>query len=111
MKRVVFTMLGLLILAPMALDAAVYKGQREFLKHCKECHDNGQEIAATFKKRTWQKLMEEEGGGLAELHLTNTKAQKSWAYFKDEKYRKKAKHLKDFLMEYAKDSGNVPACN
>ena len=27
------------------------------------------------------------------------------------KYTKKSKHLKQFVIEYAKDSGNVPACN
>ena len=39
------------------------------------------------------------------------KAQKLWKYFKSSTYKKKTKHLKQFLVEYAKDSGNVPACN
>ena len=43
--------------------------------------------------------------------LKDKDAKKSWKYFKSKKYTKKSKHLKQFVIEYAKDSGNVPACN
>ncbi|MBD3800694.1 MAG: cytochrome C [Campylobacterales bacterium] len=92
-------------------EAAVYKGEREFHKQCKVCHDDGQDIASTFKRRTWKKMMQNSGEGLAELHLNNEKAKKSWKYFKSKKFQKNSKHLKDFMVEYAKESGNVPACN
>ncbi len=57
--------------------------------------------------------MAKKGQKLAEIHLDSSdpKAKKSQRYFKGRKFTKKAKHLKQFLMEYAKDSGNVPACN
>jgi hypothetical protein len=61
--------------------------------------------------KQWKKLMKKKGRGLAEIHLRNPKAKKSWKYFKSKRYAKKSKHLKQFLVEYAKDSGNVPACN
>jgi len=111
MKRVFALILPAVLLTGTVCEAAVYKGQREFHKQCKKCHDNGQEIAAAFKKSAWKKMMKNKGEGLAEIHLNNEKAQKSWKYFKSSKYQKNSKHLKDFMMEYAKDSGNVPACN
>ncbi len=111
MKKIIFSAVAVAMLAGAVSEAAVYKGQREFHKKCKKCHENGQEIAETYKKRTWKKLMKNKGEGLAELHLENPAAKKSWKYFKSKKYRKKARHLKDFMIEYAKDSGNVPACN
>ncbi len=55
--------------------------------------------------------MKNKGENLAKLHLENKKAKKSHKYFKSKKFKKRAKHLKDFMVEYAKDSGNVPACN
>ena len=55
--------------------------------------------------------MKKKGKPLAKLHLKKKSAKKSWKYFKSKKYTKKSKHLKQFVIEYAKDSGNVPACN
>lgn len=111
MKKVVVSILCASVLTSAALEAAVYKGQREYQKRCKECHESGQEIAGTFKQRYWDKLMANQGEGLADLHRKAPKAKDSLKYFNSKKYSKKAKHLKDFFMEYAKDSGNVPACN
>jgi len=111
MKKVVFAVFIAIALASVSMEAAVYKGQKEFHKKCKKCHSDGQEIAATYKRNTWNKLMKNKGEGLAELHLKNQKAKKSWKYFNSKSYQKKSKHLKDFMVEYAKDSGNVPACN
>jgi len=92
-------------------NAAIYKGQRVFVKECVECHDSGQSFIATKRIREWKKLMRRKGKGLAELHLENRKAKKSWRYFDSRQYTRKTKHLAQFLVEYAKDSGNVPACN
>ena len=55
--------------------------------------------------------MKKKGKALAELHLEDDKAKKSWKYFNNKLYAKDSRHLEDFLIEYAKDSGNVPACN
>ncbi len=111
MKKVVFPVLLAVMCLSAVSEAAVYKGQREYHKKCKKCHENGQEIAYSFKRKEWKKLMKNKGEGLAEIHLSSKKAKKSWKYFRSKKYRKKARHLKDFFLEYAKDSGNVPACN
>lgn len=102
--------LALLITAPL-LNAATYKGQKVYITSCKECHGGGQELAASKNIRTWEKIMDKRGEKLADIHLSSKKAQSSWEYFSDRKFTKDAKHLEDFLTEYAKDSGNVPACN
>ena len=55
--------------------------------------------------------MVDNGEKLAEIHLASKKAQPSWDYFNSRDFSRGAKHLEDFLVEYAADSGNVPACN
>ncbi|MDD5716702.1 MAG: cytochrome C [Sulfuricurvum sp.] len=95
----------------MTLNAAAYKGQKIYMNSCKECHGGGQTLAASKKQRIWEKLMENKGEKLADIHLSSKKAQPSWEYFSDRSYSKDAKHLEDFLTEYASDTGNVPACN
>jgi len=95
----------------LSLDAAVYKGQQVFTRECMECHKICQEFVATKTKAEWKNLMKDKGKPLADLHLKDEKAKKSWKYFKSKKYTKKSKHLKQFLVEYAKDSEKVPACN
>ena len=99
------------LLSVSTADAAIYKGQKEFVKKCLKCHDSGQTFVAEHKMKYWKKLMRKKGKKLAQIHLKNEKAKKSWKYFKSKRFKKKSKHLKQFLVEYAKDSGNVPACN
>ncbi|MEA2091483.1 MAG: cytochrome C [Campylobacterota bacterium] len=105
-----FFILALFFIIP-SVNAAAYKGQRIFVKKCVSCHTSKQSFIKTKTVSQWEDLMENRGKPLADLHLKDKKAKDSWEYFKSKKYNKKSKHLKDFLMEYAKDSGNVPACN
>ncbi len=111
MGKSVFIALSILILSFSTADAAIYKGQKEFVKNCLKCHDSGQTFVAKYKMKYWKKMMAKKGKKLAQLHLDNPKAKKSWKYFESKKFTRKTKHLKQFLVEYAKDSGNVPACN
>ena len=113
MNKFFFFLLSILVFTSLTSSAAVYKGQRIFVKKCVKCHKGGQAFVAKKKKKTWKKLMKKKGKKLAIIHLKSKdpKAKKSKRYFKSRKYKKKSKHLKQFLMEYAKDSGNVPACN
>jgi len=111
MTKFLLIFLSLTVFTLTSSNAAIYKGQRVFVKKCLKCHDSGQEFITQYKMKKWKKWMKNKGGPLAKLHLKNKKAKKSWKYFKSTKYTKKSKHLKQFLVEYAKDSGNVPACN
>ncbi len=92
------------------VSAASYKGQRVYSKRCVKCHGR-QDFIESKTRKQWKRLMKHKGQKLAELHLKSKKAEKSWKYFKSKRFKRKTKHLKDFLVEYAKDSGRVPACN
>ena len=111
MTKFLLVLLSLTIFMISPSEAAIYKGQRIFVKKCLRCHTSGQNFVASYKMRKWKKFMKKKGKPLARIHLKSRKARKSWKYFKSRKYYKKSKHLKQFLVEYAKDSGNVPACN
>jgi len=111
MTKFLFIFLSLTIFSLSVSNAAIYKGQRVFVKKCLKCHDGGQSFVAKYKMKHWKKWMKKKGKKLVKLHLESEKAKKSWKYFKSKKFTKKSKHLKQFLVEYAKDSGNVPACN
>lgn len=101
----------MLLAGSTVLSAATYKGQKIYIESCKECHGGGQEFAGSKKQRTWEKLMDNKGEKLANIHLSSKKAANSWEYFKSRTFTKNARHIEDFLVEYASDSGNVPACN
>jgi cytochrome c5 len=92
-------------------QAASYKGQKEYMKKCRGCHGGGQAVAASRTINEWNDLLSAQGRGLANLHVNSKKAKESVAYFTGSRYAKKWKHLKDFMVEYAQDSGNVPACH
>ncbi len=111
MTKILLMFLSFSILTLSPLSGAIYKGQKIFVKSCVGCHDSGQAFVAEHRIRDYRMWMNKRGKGLAEIHLKSKKAKKSHKYFKSVAYAKKSKHLKDFLTEYAKDSGNVPACN
>jgi len=111
MNKFLLLMLSVIALGLLPANAAIYKGQKVFVKRCLSCHEGGQAFVAEYKMKKWKKWMKKKGKPLAKLHLKDKDAKKSWKYFKSKKYTKKSKHLKQFVIEYAKDSGNVPACN
>lgn len=111
MRTLNATVALILIVGSTLLNAATYKGQKIYMDSCKTCHGGGQDLAGSKKQRAWKKLMDNKGEKLVDIHLSSKKASASWEYFKDRSFAKKAKHLEDFLVEYASDSGNVPACN
>ena len=111
MVKFLFIFISIIVFTLTSADAAIYKGQEIFIQKCLKCHPSCQDFVAKYKQNEWQTLMKEKGKPLAALHFKSKKAKESWTYFKNKKYYKKSKHLKQFLIEYAKDSGNVPACN
>jgi len=111
MSRFLLITVSLTVLTLSISHAAIYKGQQIFVKKCLNCHDSGQAFVAQYKMSEWQNWMLNKGEPLSSVHLKSVKAEKSWEYFKSKKYISKSKHLKQFLVEYAKDSGKVPACN
>jgi cytochrome c2 len=111
MNKVFLAAISIAFFTLLSSNAAVYKGQKVFVKECVKCHENGQVFISKKKIKEWKELMDQSGKALASLHLKNEKAKDSWSYFESKNYEKNSKNLKQFLVEYAKDSGNVPACN
>lgn len=111
MYKLYATVAVTIMVSSAILNAAAYKGQKIYMDSCKECHGGGQALAGGKKQRAWEKLMDNKGEKLADIHTSSKKAQPSWEYFNSRGYLKDARHLEDFLVEYASDSGNVPACN
>lgn len=111
MKKLLIGVLIASIGTISVLDARVYKGQREYIKKCRECHGDGQKMLVEREIMEWEEMMESKGRNLAQLHLDDEAAKASWKYFESDRYKDKTKDLLDFMKEYASDSGNVPACN
>lgn len=111
MKKSVVWNFFLLSLVIVSLDASVYKGQGEFTRYCVGCHSSGQSFVAQKTSFDWEMIMENKGEQLVKFHFQSEEAKDSMDYFNSSRYKKNMQHLKDFLLEYAKDSGNVPACN
>ena len=108
-----FVIFSLTVLFLSSADAALYKGQKEYVKRCSKCHSD---VHAFISKKTgtkWEEYMKSSAEELVKVHLNSSaeNAKNSFDSFKNNNYEKNANHLMQFLMEYAKDSGKVPACN
>lgn len=112
MKRLIQTLLiGALIgsVGATTLMADVKKGQKHYLKSFKsKFHMNGTKFAALHTQDEWTELFANEGKGfIKEFSERYPNAQKTLS--KPNAW-KKLQHVKDFAIEYANDSGNVPSC-
>lgn len=112
MKRLIQTLLvGALIgsVGVTALMADVKKGQKHYLKSFKsKFHMNGTKFAALHTQDEWTELFKNEGEGFIKAFTERfPNAQNTLA---KPKVWKKLEHVKDFAIEYANDSGNVPSC-
>ena len=110
MKKTLTIFLILSFLITNIFGASAYRGQREFSKKCVKCHGQ-QDFVRGKTKRQWKRYFSKKGKKLIDIHLKSEKAKKSHKYFKSRRFKKKARHIKKFLMEYAKDSGRAPVCN
>ncbi|MCW8954667.1 MAG: cytochrome C, partial [Sulfurimonas sp.] len=61
MNKFFLFLFSVLVLTSLTSSAAIYKGQREFVKRCVKCHKAGQSFVSTKKKRDWKKLMAKKG--------------------------------------------------
>jgi cytochrome c1 len=107
----------MLLIASIPAQAALYKGQKVYKKVCMECHTGGESFIGERSQFEWEEYTVKKGKKLAETHLESSKFKEEKEYkkykkfFEGKKYKKNIKHLKEFLMEYASDSGNVAACS
>ena len=89
-----------------AASADVKKGQKVYLKTCKNCHGNGTKGAAMHTQDEWDELFANGGEKIVKAHAND----KSAAYFNGGMFKTQSQDLRDFLFEYGSDSGNVPSC-
>ena len=112
MKRLIQTLLiGALLgsVGSVTLMADVKKGQKFYLKTFKSKFNiNGTKFAALHTQDEWTALFENEGEGFKKEF--SERYPKSGKTLANPKVWKKLEHIRDFAIEYANDSGNVPSC-
>ena len=91
------------------LMADIKKGQKAYLKTFKSKFKmNGTKFAALHTQAEWEELFANEGKGFKkEFVVIYPKSKKT---LEKKNIWKKLQHVKDFAIEYASDSGNVPSC-
>lgn len=107
MNKFVLFFVSVVYFTFLPLNAAIYKGQKMYLRECSHCHGSEQNFVVKQTVKEWNILMKDDGKILSDVHINNERAKETWDYFKSTKYRKKSKHLKEFLVEYAKDSDKI----
>lgn len=90
-------------------SAAIYKGRISYSENCRACHNWNEGVTTSKTKEEWEEVMKNKGLGLAKVHTSSKNCSGAWAYFKSATYKKQSRHLQDFFVEYAKNSGNVLA--
>jgi len=91
------------------LMADIKKGQKFYLKTFKSKFKmNGVKFATLHTQDEWAALFENEGEGFKKEFIEAYP--KSEKLLSNPKVWKKLQHVKDFAIEYANDSGNVPSC-
>ena len=112
MKRLMKVLLTASILIGFMSTSAmadVKKGQKYYLKTFKSKFKmNGVKFATLYTQDEWTELFNNKAEGfIREFSVRYPKAQK---LLNNPKSWKKIQHVRDFAIEYASDSGNVPSC-
>jgi len=113
MKKILNLFFGsLIILGFLNISAFAdeIKGQKYYLKHMKKLtHLKGGEFAKQHTSEEWNVLFKNDAKGLILEYTTKFPDLKK--YLNGKKFKSKySKHIKDFLINYSSDSGNVPSC-
>jgi len=84
-------------------------GQRFYLKYLKEDFGySGKELADQHIQAEWKKIFENDGKEFITTY--SKKHPKAAEFLNSEKFKKIQEHIKDFVIEYASDSGKIPSC-
>ncbi len=113
MKRLLALMMAAFFIVGMVSTSALAdaaKGQKYYLKFMKKTTGlNGAKFAAQHTQDEWKELFAND----AEKFIVeySKKYPKASKFFAKDKFKSKySKHISDFVIEYANDSGNVPSC-
>ena len=109
MKKFMVILAALALLGATVASADIKKGQKVYLKSFKaKFHKNGAEFAKEHTQSEWRELFANEGALFIKVYAK--KYPKAAKKLQSKKSWKKLQHLRDFVIEYASDSGNVPSC-
>ena len=85
------------------------RGQKLYLKFMKDATGiKGDAFAALHTISEWKKLCENEGSGF--IKEISAKFPNASEFLKGAQFKKFQPDICDFVIHYAKDSGNVPSC-
>lgn len=98
--------------ATLNASGIYFQGQKEYLKQCRDCHRESAIFVKKFTISHWSELLDNEGDILSSMHTKLTQkdireeddVQDTIDYFNSKRYLKKVKHLKTFVIRFAKDS-------
>ncbi len=109
MKKITTLALAALLglaLASTTASADQAKGKRVYQKFMKDdCGKTGGAVAGKHTQKEWKKLT----GDAFKTELENI-CPKSKDFLNGAKFKKLENHLHDFMYEFGKGSGNIPAC-
>ena len=112
MKRLVTLVLAVMLGLSMVVSSALAdpaKGQKYYLKFMKKATGiNGAKFAAQHTQAEWKVLF--DGDAAAFIKEYSAKYPDAAKFLNGEKFQKFMPDIKDFAIEYANDSGNVPSC-
>lgn len=99
------------LLGSLSVSASVYKGHKLFKMKCLGCHGKALDFVISKKTQEWEDLLQHNGKMIRNEHLQREDALASIEYFNSERYPAHIPHFRDFFLEYAGDTGNIPACD
>lgn len=111
MKQIVllfFILFGSGSVLEARIDNYDAKGMKVYKKHCKTCHGNAYQGAAMKTSLGWRKLFRNDAEKLIALHHDIPEGEAIEALTKR---KNKIKHLRNFLIQSASDTGVVPSCD
>jgi opacity protein-like surface antigen len=104
-KLALAALLGMALISSTA-SADATKGKRIYQKFMKDgCSQTGGAVAGKHTQKEWSKLEGDAFKAELEKICPTTKD-----FLEGKKFKKLNKHLHDFMYEFGKGSGNVPAC-
>jgi len=107
--RQLFLILIVLLVLPALSYGDSAKGQRYYMKNFKQKFKlNGLDFAQLHTQEEWRTLFDHRGEGfIKEFSATYPKQEQ---FLHNPKLWKKLQHVRDFAIEYASDTGNIPSC-
>lgn len=112
MKKFVTFILSAFLMLSLASTSAMAdpaKGQKYYLKYMKDSTGmKGDKFTKLHTQAEWKALF--EGSAEKFVEEMSNKYPSSKEFLNGEKFPKFMPHIKDFCIEYALDSGKVPAC-